>query len=177
MAESGKKTATRKEKRKAELSARLDATLKKLEVVAQRPTEDLSRHDPKHTTGTFWKERKEKKKRTLFFGGLHANATSSEIRELIESVEGAENGVESVDIVGQAKMMRFAKSTNAFVLFTTREAAFAAQQALDGFAISAASKLRVNFSDDHSQRAVAIEKRSVPAKRAARGNFTRRQRG
>jgi RNA recognition motif-containing protein len=169
MSEAGKKI-TRKDRKKAEASARLDATLHKLEAVAERAKELEARgetdvrHDLKHVTGTFWKERKEKKKRTLFVGALPSDTTTESLRSLIEGIEACEATVETIDFVGgSAPVQRLKRPRNAFVCFTTLYAASAAQQALDGLQLGT-TRLRVNFSADSNQRTKAIEKRSAPTK-------------
>ena len=125
------------------------------------------RHDPKFVNGTFWRERKEKKKRTLFVGNLPARSyhKASSVIELIRSVfESSEEGgkldcsslVEHVDFLGQ-KLGSIVH--HAYVAFTSLEAAQIAKRLLDGLPVES-QKLRVNFSADKQMRTIAIKKRS-----------------
>ena len=155
------KVSDRKARRKAELSEKLAKTLTRLEVAAKQADEGLEpRHDPKHTAGTFWKERKERKKRTLFIGGLPSNFKADDLNALLDSVSPGQAAAE-IDFVGGSLPDRKAsqRPRNAFVLFHTSDEAHAAQTALNGFMIHG-SRLRVNFSDDKAQRETAINKRS-----------------
>jgi RNA recognition motif-containing protein len=159
--EAGKKTS-RKERRKQELSAKMDETLVKLEKAAvAAESGEGERHALRHTEGNFWKDRKDEKKRTLFFGGIPAQFKRDDIAALVDSVEDADGTLEKVDFIGSSVpefKQRTAKPRNAFVRFSTVDAAMAVQQRLDGFTVEGSS-LRVNFSADKQQRAVAIAKR------------------
>uniref|UniRef100_A0A7S1M043 RRM domain-containing protein n=1 Tax=Neobodo designis TaxID=312471 RepID=A0A7S1M043_NEODS len=171
MSSAGKKV-TRKERRRAELSAKLDQTLEKLERVAASGTNEQPRHAARHTDGNFWKARKDEKKRTLFVGGLPPQFRQDDVKALIDAIEDAVDSVEKVDFLGSsvpAFKQKGAKPRNAFVSFATIDAAMATQQRLDGFTVEG-STLRVNFSADKQQRAVAIAKRDGGDKH----NFARR---
>merc|ERR1711916_410991 len=159
-----------------ELSQRLEDMLAKLAAVKSRE-ENPDRHKIKHVNGSFWRERKEQKKRTLFMGGFPADYTAADVTELIHSVEGAAGAVQSVDFigekqVGQRKLQN--RPRNAFVLLTSIDAAHAALS-LYGMKLGLTA-LRVNFSDDRSQRAAAIAKRGAPQHSQAQGKHQRARR-
>jgi RNA recognition motif-containing protein len=156
------KKVTRKERHRAEMSAKLETTLEKLEKeAAADATGEEPRHAPRHTEGNFWKDRKDEKKRTLFMGGIPAKFHQEDIKAIVDGVEDAEGSVEKVDFLDTkvpAFKQRVVKPRNAYVLFSTVDAAMAVQSRLDGFTVENTT-LRVNFSADKSQRAVAIAKR------------------
>jgi hypothetical protein len=134
--------------------------------VAETQLEPL-RHDPKFANGTFWRDRKEKKKRTLFVGNMPARSfhKASAVIELIRSVvEASEEAsaldcsrlVEHVDFLGQ-KMGSVIH--HAYVTFSSIAAATVAHRLLDGLPVEN-QKLRVNFSGDKQMRSIAIKKRT-----------------
>jgi hypothetical protein len=125
------------------------------------------RHDPKFSSGNFWRERKEKKKRTLFVGNLPARSfyKTSNVIELVRSiVEASEESakldcatlVEHVEFLGQKKG---AMVHHAYVTFASLPAATLAQQLLDGLPVERQT-LRANFSADKQMRSIAISKRN-----------------
>lgn len=162
------------------------------------------RHDERFVGGTYWKERKEKKKKTLFVGNLpmyyDQHIAKDYLVGILEShgvVDGAQR-----DQVLEAKMLDFAagkisdvdkkvpnkkadkdggfygplcpvlsidllpvkanaRTRHAYVTFRTIDIAQKAQKLMDGAQPEAQNpnRLRVNFSDDSTQRETAIGKR------------------
>lgn len=133
------------------------------------------RHDPKFANGTFWRDRKDKKRRTLFVGNLPATSTSANIITLIDAVvfdsqpsEGEATSsslVESVDILPKKFGSRV---VHAYVTFRTVEASEKAQRHLDGMEMGD-NFLRVNNAADKQQRTVAIAKRNGSVQQRGRG--------
>lgn len=156
---------SRKEARKEQLSQRFAEKLQKLEVAAARiatlPADQPDRHAPKHTEGSFWKQRKEKKKRTVFLGSLPSSFDKRRIEELITQ-QVPEAVVEAVDLIGaqNAAQRRFAKAVAAYVCLGTLEQAWSVKEKLNGFAMPQHhTTLRCNFSNDKEERQKAIAKR------------------
>ena len=58
-------------------------------AAAQHDPTPAARHDPKFAHGTFWRDRKEKKKRTLFIGNLPAAYPKDAVRDTLEAVVAA----------------------------------------------------------------------------------------
>ena len=193
-----KQPSERKLKRQAMLHERLEKNLNKMKVRQQQAEASgikdekgnpvlPDRHDPRHTTGTFWRDRKDAKRRTLFMGNLPLGYGQPQIRELASSALSAATGdtensdpVEDIDIIGKKKATGGPppRCVNAYVTFKTLEAAQHVCKQLDQHQLrtdvapgrpgSSLHTLRVNFSADKTQRSVAIAKR--PENQAPMGN-------
>lgn len=165
--------SSRKELRRAKLMKKFEKEVTKQEIRAQQDTDFASRHNPKYTSGSFWRDRKEKKKRTLFVGNLPGELSKAKITETLNGVLGGEGEIESVDVITSRNGTGLKQC--AYVLFCTLDAATRAQPVLDGYALrlegphfrfdgtprEVTTKLRCNFADDSKQRSLAIQIRDT----------------
>jgi RNA recognition motif-containing protein len=150
--QSADESASRKALRKKILSQRLEKKLMQLSS-----NTDPVRHDVKHTSSSFWRLRKEKKKRTLFLGNMPKEFRLKDVTTFLQQRCGF--APEEVDVLGgNGASQRLALKTNAFVTFDTIDHARTAQQILDKLDFHG-TRLRCNFSDDKTERAKAIQKR------------------
>nr|CCC53302.1 putative RNA binding protein [Trypanosoma vivax Y486] len=124
------------------------------------------RHDPKFTNGTFWRTRKERRRRTVFLGNMPIRYTVENVTNFVtttvrasiltEGVDPAEEIVDSVDLL---KPTPKAKWAHMYVTLQSVELAGQAIKALDGLKLEGAA-LRCNFAADKEQRKMAIQRRS-----------------
>lgn len=138
----------------------------------------LERHDPRFTNGTYWRDRKERRGRTLFLGGLSARFTVEKVKEFISTVVDTDPGavdylaqlpegtpvVESVDMLNDNHS---GKVRHMYVVMASVPLAFIASHKLDGMPMEQRN-IRCNFAADKTQRAEAIKRRG-PEDGAARG--------
>lgn len=131
------------------------------------------RHDPRFANGTFWRDRKERRARTLFLGGVPAHFTVQHVKDFVSTVVDSDPGatefiaqlqpgtplVEGVDML-EAK--HGAKVKHMYVTMASVPIAFIASARLDGMRMDQRS-LRCNFASDKAQRAEAIRRRSPGA--------------
>lgn len=181
---------TRKERRRAETQRKLEKQISRLDADARRgsapvlddkpveggiaegdappsaatPEPPKLRHDPKFFNGTFWKERKEKKKRTLFVGNLPLTSTPKTITALVDAVLASSiaDDVEGVAMVEGVDILpkKFgARVVHAYVTLRSAEMIPEAIKLLDNLPIDN-NNLRVNPADDKDQRDKAISKRT-----------------
>eukprot|EP00796_Vickermania_ingenoplastis_P008635 gene8635-6066_t len=165
----------RKERHRLETARRLEREVERLQAVAQRSADagaapPVERHDPRFTNGTFWRNRKERRARTLFLGGIPAVGYSkAQIEELITStlqkdpaaapyLEQLESDVSPLDDIDYLPVKHGAKVRNMYVTLANVGLAGCLSMRLDGTALHG-KKLRCNFAADKTQRAEAIRKR------------------
>lgn len=133
------------------------------EEIPTTGTTPALRHDPKYINGTFWKERKDRKRRTLFVGNLPVTSTKGTIAELVDAVLGANTEEKSsdtaIDGIEILPVKYGARVVHAYVTFKTLELSNTAQSLLSDLPVGP-NKLRVNNAADKQQRAVAIAKRT-----------------
>lgn len=137
---------------------------------------DDERHHPRNFAGTFWKSRKDEKRRTLFLGNLPPDcATQDAVKELISTSVASFGDKAASDVVARVDFMaarhQNLTARNAYVVCASFEAAQQVAQMLDQYEIRPGRWLRCNFSNDKEQRSIAIGKRSskVPGRRGGRG--------
>lgn len=186
---------TRKERRKLETERKLERHLGRLEAqrarlehggqpstvklefkndqdveVSTAVKEAPLRHDPRFVNGTFWRDRKEKRARTLFLGGIPAkNFTKLEVEELITSTlrkdPAAQEYLKALSSesslftdIDYLPLKHDAKVRNLYVTLASVPLAGCLASRLDGMPLGG-KKLRCNFAADKSQRAEAIRRR------------------
>ena len=129
------------------------------------------RHDPIFKGSTFWRDKKERRSRTLFVGGLPASVRNGvDVKDILDArlaalkveVKPPLNPKADIDLL-KTKFLR-AKSRNCYVTFPNLDSAYAAVDALNDFVIElphGSTTLRVNFAGDKQARSEAIAKRPV----------------
>lgn len=146
------------------------------------PTTPAPRHDPKFIHGTFWRDRKEKKKRTLFVGNLPAAYPKDAVRSTLEAVvaaaaehtnqeilnigapmgaDGTPSSVVGPPFVTEVDLLparRGQTLVSGYVTFSTYAVSQFAQSILNGLPLEGKA-LRANAADDKNQRAEAIRRR------------------
>lgn len=133
------------------------------------------RHDPKYKNGTFWRDRKERRRRTVFLGNVPAKLTEQDVTSLISDTlrkgwtPPEEDGIADVDVVTEEevvesvdfiKSMPRAKRRHMYVTMCSIKAAESATKLLDGKMMEGIA-LRCNFAADKVQRGEAIQRRSA----------------
>lgn len=190
---------TRKERHRWEASQRLERQMTKLtttadavkemlaDAAAQRdasgaeaapavvdgdaPEEPKLRHDPKFKHGTFWRERKEKRARTLFLGGLPSYFLAKQVKDFISTVVDSDpNSTDYVDQIGKDKevvedvdmlpVKHQSKVRHMYVTMASVPLAGCAAALLDRYRMDG-KELRCNFAADKTQRGEAIRRRSA----------------
>jgi len=151
---------TRKERRKKQLREALDRRIARMNAAAALVDSESNvpalRHDPKFAKGTFWKTRKDQKKRTLFLGNVPRAVCPS--RTELEALIRKHCPAATIEDVSYIKGNTHGRVYHSYVVFSSVDHAEAARIALDG-KLAGKDHLRVNFSNDKSQRAAAIAKR------------------
>lgn len=129
------------------------------------------RHDPRFINGTFWRERKEKRARTVFCGGLPVkNFSKKQIEDLFSStlrkdpnakeyLSALDPEVPPVSYVDYLPLKHDAKVRNMYVTLASVPLAGCLVACLDGKEFNG-RKLRCNFAADKAQRAEAIKRRN-----------------
>ncbi|KAK7197445.1 RNA binding protein [Novymonas esmeraldas] len=193
---------TRKERRRWETSQRLDRQMTRLNTTAAAVKEMLEeataaqhggtasdtgsagveaasapklRHDPKFKNGMFWRDRKEKRARTLFLGGVPSSFTVRQVQDFISTVVDSDPGavdyvaqigkdaqlVEEVEVLAAKHQ---SKVKHMYVTMASVPLAGCAAAMLNGYKMEG-KELRCNFAADKSQREEAIRRRNVAAQR------------
>lgn len=146
----------------------IDGTCSSLSSSANNAT--LSRHDPRFVNGTFWRDRKERKARTVFLGGLPVkNFSPAHVEKLISStlrgdsaaqpyLEKLEENVSPLSSVEYLNLKSGGKVRHLYVTLASVPLASCLCSCLDGKEFNG-RLLRCNFSADKVQRAEAIRKR------------------
>lgn len=183
---------TRKERRRRETAERLERQMRRLEAArhddGDREDRDAAggescpgpnetprkeRHDPRFQNGTFWKDRKEKRARTVFLGGIPVkqynredveNFIMSTLRKdsasaaYLREVELEKGGVSPIETVDFLPLKRDAKVRNMYIRLASVGLAGCLAACLNGFSLQG-KKLRCNFASDKAQREEAIRRR------------------
>lgn len=191
---------SRKERHRLETARRLQREMDRLEAQQQRaklahgttPNETVSidgkdpvneekskqeqdvvplRHDPRFINGTFWRDRKEKRARTVFCGGLPVkNFSKSKIEDLLcstlrkdhnaaEYLGALDPDASPIASVDYLPLKHDAKVRNMYVTLASVPLAGCLIACLDGKEFNG-RRLRCNFAADKAQRAEAIKRRS-----------------
>ncbi|CAG9577047.1 putative RNA binding protein [Leishmania major strain Friedlin] len=188
---------TRKERRRWETSRRLELQMSRLnsnaavakemieESAAQRrgtasdvvdgdavaAPEPKLRHDPKFKHGTFWRDRKEKKARTLFLGGIPSAFSVKQVKDFISTVIDLDPGAaeyanqvgQSTEVVEEVDMLpvkHHSKVKHMYVTMASIPLAGCAAAVLNGYRVEG-RELRCNFAADKAQREEAIRRRNA----------------
>ncbi|GET89932.1 RNA binding protein, putative [Leishmania tarentolae] len=188
---------TRKERRRLETSQRLEWQMLRLsstakaaremteEAAAQQQgtpgdvadggtvavSEPQLRHDPKFKHGTFWRDRKEKRARTLFLGGIPSSFSVKQVKDFISTVidldpdatEYADQIGENKEVVEEVDMLpvkHHSKVKHMYVTMASVPLAGCAAAALNGYKVEG-KELRCNFAADKVQREEAIRRRNA----------------
>ncbi|KAG5474248.1 hypothetical protein LSCM1_03026 [Leishmania martiniquensis] len=187
---------TRKERRRLETSQRLERQMARLnssaaaakeameEGAAQRcgTASDFSngdalaasvpklRHDPKFENGTFWRDRKERRARTLFLGGIPLSFSVTQVKDFIctmlDSDSSANDYLQQVGKDGELVEVsllpakQHSKVKNMYVTLASVSLAGCVAALLDGYKVEGRA-LRCNFASDKSQREEAIRRRNA----------------
>nr|CCD15808.1 unnamed protein product [Trypanosoma congolense IL3000] len=178
---------SRKERKRFEAKRRLERQLKALnraeadcsaEVgeadgeAGSCPDAEAQRHDPKYKNGTFWRDRKERRKRTVFLGNVPVRFKEHDVESLVRNElrrswvpsedEGAAEAdviegevVESVDFLNT---MTNARRRHMYVTMRSVELAECVAKALNGKQVEGIA-LRCNFAADKTERKEAIQRR------------------
>jgi hypothetical protein len=134
-------------------------------------TEPKLRHDPKFKHGTFWRDRKEKRARTLFLGGIPSYFTVKQVMDFISTVVDSDhNAVDYVyqigkdkDVVEEVDMLPVkhnSKVKHMYVTMASVPLAGCAAAMLDRYKMEG-RELRCNFAADKTQREEAIRRRNA----------------
>lgn len=129
------------------------------------------RHDPKFKYGTFWRDRKEKRARTLFLGGIPTYFTVKQIMDFIGTVVDSDpNAIDYVDQVGRdvdvveavdmLPAKHHSKVKHMYVTMASVPLAGCAAAMLDRYKMEG-RELRCNFAADKTQREEAIRRRNA----------------
>lgn len=130
------------------------------------------RHDPCFINGTFWRNRKERRARTVFLGGLPVkNFTLPHVEKLIIStlrndvdaaslLEELSEGSRSLSSIDSLPLRPGGKVRHMYVTLASVPLAARLISCLDGKEFNG-RKLRCNFAADKNQRSEAIRKRSI----------------
>lgn len=188
---------TRKERRRWETSRRLERQMSRLnskataakemveEAAAQQrgtPSDDVHgdvvavsepklRHDPKFKHGTFWRDRKEKRARTLFLGGIPSAFSVKQVKDFISTVidldpdatEYADQVGQNTEVVEEVDMLpvkHHSKVKHMYVTMASVPLAGCAAAVLNGYKVEG-RELRCNFAADKTQREEAIRRRNA----------------
>lgn len=188
---------TRKERRRWETSRRLELQMSRLNsnaAVAKEMTEESAaqrrgtasdvvdgdavaapepklRHDPKFKHGTFWRDRKEKKARTLFLGGIPSAFSVKQVKDFISTVIDLDPGAaeyanqvgQSTEVVEEVDMLpvkHHSKVKHMYVTMASIPLAGCAAAVLNGYRVEG-RELRCNFAADKAQREEAIRRRNA----------------
>lgn len=177
-------TSQRLERQMTRLSTTAAATKEMLdEAAAQQPgthgaptaegpaAEVKLRHDPKFRNGTFWRDRKEKRARTLFLGGIPASFTVKQVKDFISTVVDSDpNAIDYVDQIGKETEVveevdmlpakHQGKVKHMYVTMASVALAGCAAAMLDRYKVEG-RELRCNFAADKTQREEAIRRRDA----------------
>lgn len=129
------------------------------------------RHDPKFKHGTFWRDRKEKRARTLFLGGIPAYFTIRQVTDFISTVIDSDpNAIDYVDAIGKGTevveevdmlpVKHQSKVKHMYVTMASVPLAGCAAAMLDRYKMEG-RELRCNFAADKTQREEAIRRRNT----------------
>ncbi|KAG5500339.1 hypothetical protein JKF63_03431 [Porcisia hertigi] len=129
------------------------------------------RHDPKYKQGTFWRDRKEKRARTLFLGGIPASFSVQEVKNLVCALVNTDSGArdyvdeidkdaELVEEVDMLPVKHNSKVKHMYVTMASVSLAGCAAAVLDRYKLKG-RELRCNFAADKSQREEAIRRRNT----------------
>lgn len=130
----------------------------------------LSRHDPRFVNGTFWRDRKERRARTVFLGGLPVkNFTPAHVEKLITSTLRGDPAAQSylenlganaspLSNVEYLSLKSGGKVRHMYVTLASVPLAGCLCTSLDGKEFNG-RLLRCNFAADKAQRAEAIRRR------------------
>ncbi|KPA85564.1 putative RNA binding protein [Leptomonas pyrrhocoris] len=179
---------TRKERHRWETSQRLERQMTRLSstvAAVQQMMGDATaegaqdavqlepklRHDPKFAHGTFWRDRKEKRARTLFLGGIPSYFTVRQITDLISTVVDSDpNAADYVSQIGKEKdvveevdvlpVKHNSKVKHMYVTMASVPLAGCAAAMLDRYEMEG-RQLRCNFAADKTQREEAIRRRNT----------------
>ncbi|CAJ1044262.1 hypothetical protein Q4I32_005208 [Leishmania shawi] len=138
---------------------------------AAAASEPKLRHDPKFKNGTFWRDRKEKRARTLFLGGIPFSFSVKQVKDFISTVldfdQGSSdyvdqigNDAEVVDEVDMLPVKHHSKVKHMYVTMASVSLADCAAALLDGYKVEG-RVLRCNFAANKSEREEAIRRRTV----------------
>lgn len=140
---------------------------------AQSPAEAAPRlrHDPKFKHGTFWRDRKEKRARTIFLGGVPSYFTVKQVTDFISTVIDSDtNAIDYVDAIGKEKDVveevdmlpakHQSKVKHMYVTMASVPLAGCAAAMLDRYKMEG-RELRCNFAADKTQRDEAIRRRNT----------------
>ncbi|KAG5474578.1 hypothetical protein LSCM4_03751 [Leishmania orientalis] len=188
---------TRRERRRWETSQRLERQMSRLnssvtaakgvdeEGAAQRSStvsnfgdgdavassEAKLRHDPKFKHGRFWRDRKERRARTLFLGGIPSSFSVRQVKDFIHTLLDSDSGAveymqhmsKDAEVVEEVCMLpakQHSKAKHMYVTMASVSLAGCAAAVLDGYKVQG-RELRCNFASDKSQREEAIRRRSA----------------
>lgn len=165
---------TRKERKKLETQRRLEKQMTRVSAAAESASGDskesgAERHDPKFKNGTFWRDRKERRARTLFLGGIPVSFTLPQIKDFILTMldsdvlaadylgqlEEGKSAVEDIDVLPAKHGGRV---KNMYVVLASVPLAGCAAAKIDGYRLEN-RQLRCNAAADKTQRAEAIRRR------------------
>ncbi|KPI88303.1 putative RNA binding protein [Leptomonas seymouri] len=191
---------TRKERHRWETSQRLELQMTRLNTTAEAVQEMMAdaeaqkapsgaaapveegaesvaqpgpklRHDPRFKRGTFWRDRKEKRARTLFLGGIPSYFTVKQVTDFISTVIDSDpsaidyvvqlgKGKEVVEEVDMLPAKHHGKVKHMYVTMASVPLAGCAATILDRYVMEG-RELRCNFAADKMQREEAIRRRST----------------
>ncbi|CCW66646.1 unnamed protein product [Phytomonas sp. Hart1] len=171
---------THKERKKMEAKKRFAKQVKRAScelsslVPSSNEKETISageklRHDPRFKNGTFWRDRKERRSRTLFLGGIPIHYSVEKVIDLImtlldgnnETYEILQNRPEGIAVVEKVDFLplnHHSKVRNMFVSIQSTSLAKCIAGLLNGYKVELYA-LRCNFVDDKKERAEAISRR------------------
>lgn len=171
----------RRLRRKREAEQRLEAEMARIEEQQKRASAlsagisgepaAVLRHDPKFINGTFWRDRKEKRARTVFLGGLPATEFSKQqIIDLVSSYLQKDAAAKDYLPADQADLSQVVTDVdflpikrggtvrNLYLTLSSVALAGCLASCIDSVSFRG-RKLRCNFAADKSQRAEAIRRR------------------
>ncbi|KAG5499742.1 hypothetical protein GH5_03876 [Leishmania sp. Ghana 2012 LV757] len=134
-------------------------------------SEAKPRHDPKFKHGTFWRDRKERRARTLFLGGIPPSLSVRQVKDFIHTMLDSDSGAieymqkmsKDTEVVEEVCMLpakQHSKAKHMYVTMASVSLAGCAAAVLDGYKVQG-RELRCNFASDKSQREEAIRRRSA----------------
>lgn len=161
----------RKQRHKLETERRLERAMGRLQdpAAAEQGAGTL-RHDPRFAHGTFWRDRKERRARTVFLGGVPVQGYSeAQVEELVTStlrndaaarsyLAELDSDTSPLSDIDYLPVKHGSRVRNMYVTLATVGLAGCLATALDGREIGG-RRLRCNFAADKNQRAEAIRRR------------------